>query len=294
MSSESIEARLAHLEALVGQALARSNGGGGSGGVTLVTATDPMQITGSAGLHPNVRIKPGTAQSQVPVWDVGAGAYVIRQLTEDDIAAGFSISGFSGGSTVEVGATVTNPAFTASYSSVPDSANITNTDGTDSPKALTTPFASGTVTGAFHKTTSATVTFTLHATKGAVTDTAATNINFFPRTFGGVGAAGAASATASGTTAILNGGAGTLPSEGLFASIVGQTFPTITPSAQKIYILTPHTATPHTFKDQNNFAFAMNAPTTFSFTNVQGVALSYDLYESTNILSAPFTITVVT
>jgi hypothetical protein len=232
-------------------------------------------------------------QSFVAVYDSGPGHYTIRQLTQDDILPGFSISSFSGGSTVEVGATVTNPAFTASYSSTPTSASISNTDGIDSPLVLTTPFTSGTVVGAFTHAASTSVVFTLSAVK-SVTKTATQNINFFPRTFGGVGNAGASSATASGNSAVLNAAAGTLGSEGLFSGIIGQSFGPFVPSTQKIYILTPHTATVHTFHDQNGFAFAFNAPTTFSFTNQLGAVLSMDLYESTNLLSSSFTLTVVT
>ena len=89
-----LEQRLSYLEGLIG--VKKSPGGGGGGGtVTSVTATGPLQITGVATVTPNVRITPG-AQSDVPVWDAGPAAYVIRQLTADDIAAGFSITGFAG------------------------------------------------------------------------------------------------------------------------------------------------------------------------------------------------------
>jgi hypothetical protein len=232
-------------------------------------------------------------QSFVAVYDSVPGHYTIRQLTQDDILPGFSISSFSGGSTVETGATVTNPAFTASYSATPTSAQITNTDGIDSPQVLTTPFTSGTVTGAFTHSTNTSTVFTLSAVKG-VTKTATQNINFLPRTFGGVGSAGATSATASGSTAVLNAGHGTLADEGLFSGVVGQSFGPFAPATQKIYLLTPHTSTVHTFRDQNNFSFAMLSPTTFSFVNQFGAALSMDLYESTNLLNSSFTITVVT
>ena len=261
--------------------------GGGGGGGTDAHSFWAVPIQAPA---------PTPAQSDVYVYDTSTSQYALRQLTQDDILPGFAINSFTGGSTVETGATVTNPAFAASYNETPDSANITNTDGTDSPLALTTPFTAGTVVGAFHKTTPQAVTFTLHATKGSVTKTAASAINFFDRTFSGVGAAGAATATAAGTTAVLNGGAGTLAGSGsdggLFNSIVGQTFGAFNPTNQKIYVLTPHTTVPHTFHDQDGFGFPMNAPTTFNFTNAQGAVLSYDLYESTNLLSAPFSLTV--
>lgn len=262
-----------------------AGGGGGTGTVTSVTASAPLQVTGTVGVTPNVKVIPAGVQSEVIVWDGGVGgSYSIRQLTQDDIAAGFSITGFSGGSTVEIGASVVNPAFAASYSSLPASAQITNTDGIDSPLALVSPFTAGTVVGTFTHGAQATVGFTLTAV-GSTTKTAGQNVNFFPRSFGGVATAGATSATASGVTAVLNGGAGTLANAGLAGSVVGQTFGPFAPSSQKIDVLVPHTASPHTWKDPaTGFAFAMNAPTTFAFTNAQGAVVSMDLYESTNIL----------
>lgn len=234
------------------------------------------------------------AASDVYVVNPAANAFDLRQLTQDDILPGFSIASFTGGSTVEIGATVTNPTFAATYSSPPPtSAQITNTDGIDSPLALVSPFMAGTVVGAFTHAAQAVVTFTLTAIKG-VTKTATQAITFNPRSFGGVGAAGAASATAAGTTAVLNGGRGTLPSIALLASVVGQTFGPFTPSTQKIYLLLPHTVTPHTFKDVGTgFAFSMNAPTADAFTNANGAVVSMDLYESTNLLNSTFSIQVV-
>jgi hypothetical protein len=220
-----------------------------------------------------------------------------RQLTQDDILAGFSITSFTGGSTVEVGATVTNPTFTAAYSSTPASASITNTDGIDSPLTLSTPFTSGTVVGSFSHSSVATVTFTLTAISTS-TKSASSSILFLARTFSGLATAGATSATASGTSAVLVGATGTLTGTtgfgGLFASIVGQSFGPFNPTAQKIDILTPHTSSVHTFKDQNGFGFPMNSPTTFTFTNANAATISMDLYESTNLLSTTFTITVST
>lgn len=235
-------------------------------------------------------------QSYVPVFDTSVSEYSIRQLTQDDIAAGFSISSFTGGSTVELGATVTNPVFTASYSHTPNSAQITNSDSVDSPLTLSSPFTSGTIVGSFSHSSVATVTVTLTAVSTS-TKTANSNIVFLGRTFSGVGTAGATGATASGTTAVLAGATGTLagtsPDGGLFSSIVGQTFGSFSPSSQKIYVLTPHTSTAHVFHDQNGFGFPMNSPTTFSFTNVNSATISMDLYESTNSLSTTFSLTVI-
>lgn len=276
--------------------------GGGGGGITQLTRDvnagpgTGSQVATVKGIQTVPVATTTPVQSAVPVFDTGAARYDIRPLTADDILPGFTINSFSGGSTVEVGATVTNPAFTASYSSLPASANITNTDGIDSPLVLTTPFTAGTVVGAFHHTAVATVTFTLTAV-GSVTKTATQAISFLARTFGGIGGAGATSATASGNNAPLVGASGTLTGTGsdggLFGSIVGQSFGLFSPTAQKIYILTTHTGSAHVFHDQNGFLFAMNAPTTFAFTNQNGAVISMDLYESTNSLSTPFTLTCV-
>lgn len=243
------------------------------------TAANATGISGAAVAGTN-------GASKIPV-GVDSTHINLRQLTQDDILPGFTISSFGGGSTVEVGATVTNPAFTASYSSTPVSANITNTDGIGSPLTLTTPFTSGTVTGAFIHTTATSTTFTLNATQG-VTKTATTAINWQPRTFAGVGTAGATGATSTGTTAVLTGATGTLASAGLN----NQTTYAATPSSQKVYILM--TGGAHTFKDAaTGFAFAFNSPTSISFVNANGSTVAMFLYESANTLSGSFSIQVV-
>ena len=230
-------------------------------------------------------------QGAVPVFDAVPGKYDIRQLTQDDIAAGFAITSFAGGSTVETGATVTNPSFTASYSSLPTSAAITNTAGMGSPLALITPFTSGTVVGAFTLSAPGSITFTLTAHQNSLVKTATQAIAFQDRGFGGIGAAGATSATASGNNAVLNGGAGTLADSFLAANFVGTSFGPFSPVSQVIYILLPPGA--HTFKDQNGFGFPMTAVATFSFVNQEGATVPMTLWAS-NTVSSPFTVTVAT
>lgn len=88
--------------------------------------------------------------------------------------AGFVVSSFAGPSAQIVGATVTNPAFTAAYSVTPDttanSVVITNTDGTSSPRDVTSTPTSFSIPGSFQKTSvGASTTFTNTAKKGTLT-----------------------------------------------------------------------------------------------------------------------------
>ncbi len=198
------------------------------------------------------------------------------------LATTFVINSFTGGQTVELGASIVNPTFAASYSVTPANAAITNSDSIDSPLNLTSPFTSGTVAGTFVHTTAHTTTFQLSATQG-VTQTATQQILWEPRIFAGVGTAGASSSvTASGTTAVLSN-SDVLASAGLGAESVGQTFGPFSPSGQVIYLLL--TGGSHTFTDQNTgFPMAFNSPTTVSFTNAHGVAITMYLYQTTNAL----------
>lgn len=198
----------------------------------------------------------------------------------------FAINSFAGcAGVLELGATQTNPAFTASYSVTPASANITNTDGISSPLILSTPFTSGTVTGSFTHSVVATTTFTLTAV-GSTTQTASCSDSWQPRIFGGVGNAGATSTvTASGTTAVLST-SDVLPSLQLGAETVGETFGPFSPSSQAVYLLLVGGS--HTFTDNlTGFPFAFNAPIAVTFVNTNGVSVTMFLYQSTNDLFLP-------
>lgn len=213
------------------------------------------------------------------------------QTVTVSLGAPFAITGFSGGSTVELGTSVINPSFTASYSAVPYSANITNTENIGSPLTLTTPFTSGTVTGTFVHTGVTTTTFTLSATQTS-TQTATQQISWQPAIFGGVGTSGATSTVnASGATAVLSTGT-ILSRMQLGAETVGQTFGPFSPSGQVIYLLL--TGGSHTFIDANTgFPFAMNAPIPVSFVNARGVTVSMFLYQSTSPLFGSYAPKVV-
>lgn len=241
---------------------------------------------------------PGAAAATITPTGVSAGTYTLGSYLVSVNAAGqitsvaavgtpFSITGFSGPSgTVELGTSFVNPAFTASYSTTPTSASITNTDAIDSPQSLSTPFTSGTVTGTFTHAAVATTTFTLTATSGG-SQTSSLSINWQPAIFGGVGAAGATSSvTASGATARLST-ADALARVQLGAETVGQTFGPFSPTGQTVYLLL--TGGSHSFIDANTgFPFSFNAPIAVGFVNVNGVTVPLYLYASTNPLTGTF------
>lgn len=199
----------------------------------------------------------------------------------------FAINSFTGcGGSFELGASISSPTCSATYSALPTSATIANTDGVSSPTVLTTPFASGTIAGTFTHSSIATTTITLTAI-GSSTQTATQTYTWNPRIFGGIGSTGATySVTASGTTAVLST-SDVLASAGLGAETVGQVFGPFTASGQAVYLLL--TGASHTFTDAGTgFPFAFNAPITVTFVNAHGVTVTMYLYASTNPLTGTF------
>jgi hypothetical protein len=219
---------------------------------------------------------------------VAAGVWSISTANCSGAAVPFAITSFTGCSgSYELGQTITNPTCSATYSATPTSAQITNTDGINSPLTLSTPFTSGTITGSFSHSTVTTLTITLNAV-GTSTQSANQTSTWNPRIFGGVGTTGATSTvTASGTTAFLST-SNALASAGLAAEVVGQTFGPFAPSGQAVYLLLKGGS--HTFIDAGTgFPFAFNSPLTVTFVNQYGVSSTYYLYASTNPLTGTFT-----
>jgi hypothetical protein len=242
-------------------------GGGVSGGITSINAQTGPAITIACGT--------GLLCSTV--------ANTITISTNVD----FAITSFGGcAGTVELGTSIVNPSFTASYSTPPASASITNTEGIGSPLTLTTPFTSGSVIGTFVHTSVETTTFMLSATQGS-TQTASCSDVWKPAIFGGVGAAGAsATVTASGTTAVLSTG-DSLARAQFGSETFGEEFGPYTASNQVVYLLL--TGGTHTFIDANTgFPFAFNAPVAVTFVNAHGTPVSMFFYSSTNPLFGTF------
>ncbi len=180
----------------------------------------------------------------------------------------------------ETGQATTNPfSCTLSYANgTPASATLGDGTNTDT---LVTPFTSGSLAFAYSTNT----TFTAHSTAtNSQTASATTAVTFSPREFAGVGTAGATGATASGTSAVLVGATGTLPSAGLGTH---SSYGPFTPSNQKIYVLGLNPTCSFT---SGGFAFPMNAPLTIAFVNQYGASITMYDYESTNLLSSTFTL----
>jgi hypothetical protein len=242
------------------------------GGLSATTGVSSFNISGSPALTNAILFACGS----------GLTCSQSGQTITINLSAAFSITGFTGCSTVELGTSLVNPTFIAGYTATPASAAITNTNGASSPFNLTTPFTSGTIPATFTYTSTSSVTFTLNATSGS-TQTASCVDYWKPAIFGGVGATGATSSvTASGTTAVLSTGT-VLARAQLGAETVGQAFGPFAPSSQVIYLLL--TGGSHTFIDAlTGFPFAFNAPITVTYVNAQGTTVTMYLYQSTNPL----------
>lgn len=254
------------------------------------TGTDAQKIRGV-----NVDPTAPTVTGSVLPYNSGTASYgPPRQLTTDDLAPAFSVSLAlsSGGGTFEVGATIT-PAFNATPATnagTVTGCTIQDNQGNgptsvSSANPLPAPSGGGhTYSLATPGSVVVTVTET-QVSSGVTRSGAVTAATVQDRLFFGVGTAGATSTgTFSGGTCALVGATGTLTGA-LVASVIGATSPGQTPSAQKVYVLTRHTSTAHTFKDQNGFVIPFNAPSTFSANNQQGLSISWDLYESTTVLT---------
>lgn len=239
-----------------GYAYLNFGGGGGGDGNAISIQDFPVSET-----DPTNR--------QILIFD--GTSYVPGSLSIDDLTAAFNVT-MGGAQTVEVGATVTTPAFTAAYTGGPaTSATLTDNDGS-SPKALTTPFTSVSSDASPHKTTNnASVTYTITALKGAVTDTSSVIIAWRPRCYFG------AHATGTFDEAFIEGLA-----SNAFQSSKATTFTVNAGASQFIYYAIPTSYGTPVFTVggfEGGFAKVGSA---VSVTNAQGVTQNYDVWESDN------------
>jgi hypothetical protein len=113
---------------------------------------------------------------------------LIGIIIEDCAAAAFDISSFTSpaGPGFEVGESIVTPSFTATYNRAPDSAILTDTEGTPAKDVSVTP-AAFTSDGTFSKAgNNETVTFTLSASEGGSPDAAQVVFTWRPLIFTGI------------------------------------------------------------------------------------------------------------
>lgn len=234
---------------------------GGGGGTTAV-------VTSAAnGLAPLTN----AVASQTLV-DDGTGDPSWRQLSLDDLTPAFNAS-LSGGGTLEVGQSVINPAFTASYTGGPaTSATITDNDGNPA-LTLSTPFTAGTMPNTYVKTANnGSVSFTLSANKGVVNDTSQASYAWRPRCFYGV------SSNASGNDeAFIEALASSQLQSSRSASLSVNAG-----SGEYIYYAFPASYGAATFTVGGFEGGFDLVSATISVTNAYGVTQDYRLYRSTN------------
>ncbi len=133
-----------------------------------------------------------TTGTPVLVWNPTTQVYESRELTLNDIAAAFDASvATTAAAMVEIGQTISNPQFTATYNRTPTSASLGDSDGNPvqdvlgAPNPITRPYS-------YSKNNNGqTVTWTLTAGQGAGSDSASIGTTWASRIYFGSIASGA-------------------------------------------------------------------------------------------------------
>lgn len=198
----------------------------------------------------------------------GVAAY--RGIRSSWIVAAFDITGFSVGvGTQEVGATVTNPNFTASYNRTPSLVRVEDNQGGPVLDVTATPNAF-TYTGVYTKTgNNQSVTWNMTASE-TESDTASASVSWRPRAFYGVGVDGLS------TEADIEALASSF-----LASSRAATFSVNAGAGQHIYYAFPDAYGAASFT-VNGFSGGFVLVGTVSVTNAFGVTQNYFLYKSVN------------
>lgn len=171
--------------------------------------------------------------------------------------------------TLEVGATATNPAFTAAHNRTPTALTLTNNDNVESKDVHATPTSFTSSQGYTKTTNNASVTFTLTGSDGISGDVATAAIAWRPRVYWGTGASGG------NTEAFIEA----LSGSALQSSRSGS-FTVNATGSLKIYWAAPASYGTPTF-DVGGFTGGFTlVSNTISVTNAHGVVQNYALYES--------------
>lgn len=250
-------------------------------GLTASYDPETRRITVSAsgaGTGGSSNVDDGVNGGDIPMWEPSLGRYVPVPF------AGLAISSFSlTTSIVEVGETVTHPAFTAAYGGeTPDTATLTDNQGSSPKDVTSTPFAFSSDAVLTKNTFGATAVFPLLADLGPLSATRSATLSWGQKTYYGVGAAGLSIAS------FLAG----VPASSL-KTARAVSF-SVSPSSQKIYLLIRTGYGTPTIKDHDTgFGVAMTKTVSASsVTNAHAFAENYDLWEADNLLSGSINVDV--
>lgn len=155
------------------------------------TVEDDMSISGI--ITGGMVADPTTVTVEICVQEqisgvIAADPNLVGTIIEDCAAPAFDITSFSSlsGSSFEVGQSSATPSFSAAYNRTPDSAVLTDDDGTPAKDVTVTP-TSFSSDGTFTKTANnATVTFTLTASQAGSPDTGQVVFTWRPLVFTGI------------------------------------------------------------------------------------------------------------
>ena len=191
------------------------------------------------------------------------------KMSLDMLSPSFAIT-LSGGTVLEVGATLTTPPFTATYTTTPTSVILTTSDGDPAKDVSSTPTAFNANFTTTKNTVNATKTCTITASNGIVTKTANTVFEWEQKNYFGVGTNG------------QNTAAFILSLTGILSPVLATTFTVNPGSSQYIYFAcrAAYTVTSFTV---GGFVGGFNlVSNTISVTNAHGFTENYALYQSTN------------
>jgi len=205
---------------------------------------------------------------------------LIGVISEDCEAAPFEILTFNAGVSLakEIGDSIINPPFTATYVRPPTSAILSDNDGNAPVSVVSTPNAFNAPYTYLKTGNNESVTWTLTADDGTGPDTAVRTATWRPLVFVGV------SANAGPYTEVeIEALTGNLQANATFS---GQ----LSPSTEYIVYAFPTSygpKTPGDFEIGNFGPGDMSQVQTLSITNGFGVTQSYDIWRSDNILNFP-------
>ncbi len=214
-----------------------------------------------------------TAPTTKDVFIFDGTDYINRRLKQNDIGANFAITAFASNqpALIEVGSTIIDPHFTASYNNTPTNVTIQDNQGTGIVNVTGTPTSFAYTATYTENAYGITVTWSLNATDGTGSDNASDATEWVQLVYWGVGAPGGS------TEAFIEALANSA-----LATTRNRTF-TVTPSStQKIYYAYRNAYGTATFT-VGGFSGGFNSGTVISVTNAHGFTENYRLYESDNV-----------